>query len=120
MSGDEALPSDVDADDEPRKSRAKKKKKEKQQYKSAQFIQDSDEEYPLGEDAAFWAREREIRKRMERVGAEAEAEAEVEAAEKKKRYWGRVNNEFPWVRRGGPMLISSALFYIRKKTYLVM
>ena len=31
----------------------------------------------------------------------------------KKRDWGRV-------RRGGPMLISSALFYIRKKTYLVM
>ena len=38
----------------------------------------------------------------------------------KKRYWGRVNNGSPWVRRGGPMSISSALFYIRKKTYLVM
>ena len=37
--------SDDDAGDEPRRKKKEKKKKEKEQYKSAQFIEDSDEEY---------------------------------------------------------------------------
>ncbi|KAA1474618.1 timeless-domain-containing protein [Dentipellis sp. KUC8613] len=52
----------AESDDEPRKKR-ERKKKEKEVYKSAQFIEDSDEEF--GEDLdAFFAREKALREKM--------------------------------------------------------
>ncbi|KAI5121938.1 hypothetical protein M0805_000267 [Coniferiporia weirii] len=57
-------------DEEPRKKRTKKHK-EQQQYKSAQFIEDSDAEY--GDDEAFWARERALRERTERLAADGKS-----------------------------------------------
>ncbi|KAF5373433.1 hypothetical protein D9615_009496 [Tricholomella constricta] len=55
-------------DDEPkRKIRKEKKKKEKEQYKSAQFIEDSDEEY--GDIEAFLEKEKAMRERTERAAA---------------------------------------------------
>ncbi|TFY59930.1 hypothetical protein EVG20_g7607, partial [Dentipellis fragilis] len=52
----------AESDEEPRKKR-ERKKKEKEVYKSAQFIEDSDEEF--GEDLdAFFAREKALREKM--------------------------------------------------------
>ncbi|KAF9452119.1 hypothetical protein P691DRAFT_772581 [Macrolepiota fuliginosa MF-IS2] len=59
-------------DDEPKKNR-EKKKKEKEQYKSAQFIQDSDEEY--GDMDAFLQKEKTLRERAALAGAEAASQA---------------------------------------------
>lgn len=54
---------DLSSGDEPRRKKRKEKKiKEKEQYKSAQFIQDSDEEY--GDMDAFLEKERLQRERM--------------------------------------------------------
>ena len=51
------------ADDAPRRTKRKEKRQKEQQiYKSAQFIEDSDEEY--GDMEAFMARERALRERM--------------------------------------------------------
>ncbi|KAF8064919.1 timeless protein-domain-containing protein [Lyophyllum atratum] len=61
---------DVDAldDDEPRRKKRKEKKtKEKEQYKSAQFIEDSDEEY--GDIEAFLEKERIMREKAETAAA---------------------------------------------------
>ncbi|KAF7973783.1 hypothetical protein HWV62_41286 [Athelia sp. TMB] len=64
--------SDSDADPdalEPRERKKKeKKKKEKEIYKSAQFIEDSDEEY--GNMDAFFEKERQLRERMTAKAAE--------------------------------------------------
>ncbi|KAJ3565991.1 hypothetical protein NP233_g7283 [Leucocoprinus birnbaumii] len=60
-------------DDEPRRKRKEKKKKEKEQYKSAQFIEDSDEEY--GDMDAFLQREKVLRDRVALAGAEAASQA---------------------------------------------
>lgn len=66
------LPSDVDDSnsDEPR-ARAKRKKKEKERmiYKSAEMILDSDAE--LEDDEAFFAKEREMRRKTEAAAGEA-------------------------------------------------
>lgn len=59
--------------DEPRKKRKEKKKKEKEQYKSAQFIQDSDEEY--GDMDSFLEKEKVLRDRAALAGAAAASEA---------------------------------------------
>lgn len=57
-------------DDEPKKKKRKeKKKKEKEQYKSAQFIEDSDEEY--GDIEAFLEKEKEMRERASKAAAAA-------------------------------------------------
>jgi replication fork protection complex subunit Tof1/Swi1 len=61
------------SDDEPRKKRKEKKKKEKEQYKSAQFIGDSDEEY--GDMDTFLAKEKILRDRVALAGAEAASQA---------------------------------------------
>lgn len=62
---------DEDEDDEVRVKRREKKKREKEEYKSAQFIEDSDGEY--GDMEAFLERERGLRERAEVAGAAAEA-----------------------------------------------
>ncbi|KAF9458264.1 timeless protein-domain-containing protein [Collybia nuda] len=57
-------------DDEPeKKKRKEKKKKEKEQYKSAQFIEDSDEEY--GDIEAFLEKEKKMRERASKAAAAA-------------------------------------------------
>jgi len=58
--------------DEPSKKRKEKKKKEKEQYKSAQFIEDSDEEY--GDMQAFLEKEETLRQKAALAGAEAASE----------------------------------------------
>ncbi|EIW79780.1 timeless-domain-containing protein [Coniophora puteana RWD-64-598 SS2] len=65
-SDEEELPSD---EEEPRRRRRAKKEKEEKQYKSAQFIEDSDGED--GEMDAFLEREKALRDRMERVAADS-------------------------------------------------
>ncbi|KAH9851033.1 timeless-domain-containing protein [Lenzites betulinus] len=66
---------DSDAEDAPRPSKKKeRKKKEAQQYKSAQFIEDSDAEY--GDMEAFFEREKALR---ERTAALAAATGQVSA-----------------------------------------
>lgn len=52
-------------DDGPRRKKKEKKQKEKQQYKSAQFIEDSDEEY--GDIEAFLEKEKVMRERAQRA-----------------------------------------------------
>ncbi|GLB39613.1 putative timeless-domain-containing protein [Lyophyllum shimeji] len=65
----------VDDDDEPvRKQRKEKKKKEEEQYKSAQFIEDSDEEY--GDIEAFLEKEKAMRERAQKV-ADASGGAQI-------------------------------------------
>lgn len=63
-SGSDAEDSDGDGDDdEPRvKKRKERKKKETQVYKSAQFVQDSDEEFDRNIDV-FFEKERQLRER---------------------------------------------------------
>ncbi|KXN83811.1 Topoisomerase 1-associated factor 1 [Leucoagaricus sp. SymC.cos] len=73
-----APPSDTEEsaeleDDEPRGKRKEKKKKEEVQYKSAQFIEDSDEEY--GDMDAFLEKEKALRDRVALAGAEAASQA---------------------------------------------
>lgn len=53
------------------KKRKEKKKKEKEEYKSAQFIEDSDEEY--GDMEAFLEKEKGLRERAELAGAVADS-----------------------------------------------
>jgi replication fork protection complex subunit Tof1/Swi1 len=53
----------------PKGKKKEKKKKEKEQYKSAQFIEDSDEEY--GDIEAFLEKEKAMREKAARVAAEA-------------------------------------------------
>ncbi|EAU83799.2 topoisomerase 1-associated factor 1 [Coprinopsis cinerea okayama7 len=65
--------SDIDEDGERRKKKRQRKEKEKQVYKSAQFIEDSDEEY--GDMEAFLAREKALREKMGLIAERAEAEA---------------------------------------------
>ena len=60
-------------DDEPRTRRKEKKKKEKEQYKSAQFIEDSDEEY--GDMHEFLEKEKKLRNRVALAGAAAASQA---------------------------------------------
>ena len=55
-------------EDEPKKKRKEKKKKEATQYKSAQFIEDSDEEY--GGMDAFLEKEKAMRERIEAAARE--------------------------------------------------
>lgn len=55
--------------DDPPKRKKEKKNKEKEQYKSAQFIEDSDEEY--GDIEAFLEKEKTMREKAARVAAEA-------------------------------------------------
>ncbi|KAG6872642.1 hypothetical protein C0995_008073 [Termitomyces sp. Mi166 len=56
-------------DDEPRRKKKEKKKKEKQEYKSAQFIEDSDEEY--GDIEAFLEKEKVMREKAQRAAEAA-------------------------------------------------
>ncbi|THH12279.1 hypothetical protein EW146_g7766, partial [Bondarzewia mesenterica] len=57
-------------EEEPRKKRRERKQKEKEQYKSAQFVEDSDEEYGRDIDA-FFERERALRERAERAAVDS-------------------------------------------------
>jgi replication fork protection complex subunit Tof1/Swi1 len=63
-----ASDSEIVSDDEAPKKK-EKKKKEKEQYKSAQFIEDSDEEY--GDIEAFLEKEKAMREKTARIAAEA-------------------------------------------------
>lgn len=56
-------------EEEVQSKRKEKKKKEKEQYKSAQFIQDSDEEY--GDMDTFLEKEKMVREKAELAGAAA-------------------------------------------------
>lgn len=66
-----ASDSDVvpDGDEPKRKKKKEKKNKEKEQYKSAQFIEDSDEEY--GDIEAFLEKEKAMRERAQLAAAAA-------------------------------------------------
>ena len=78
-----SLGSDVELpDDEPRRRKEKKKKEEKK-YKSAQFIEDSDEEY--GDMEAFLEREKVLREKTARAAAECGKIATMRATGTKKR-----------------------------------
>ncbi|KAG9047150.1 Topoisomerase 1-associated factor 1 [Tulasnella sp. UAMH 9824] len=84
-----ALPTDDGGSDtdEPR-IRAKRKKKEKERllYKSADLIEDSDAEIAREDDEAFFARERELRKKTEAAAAAGEvAPSNMAATGTKKR-----------------------------------
>jgi replication fork protection complex subunit Tof1/Swi1 len=59
----------VVSDDETLKRKKEKKKKEKEHYKSAQFIEDSDEEY--GDIEAFLEKEKAMREKTARIASEA-------------------------------------------------
>ncbi|KAI5989865.1 timeless protein-domain-containing protein [Pisolithus marmoratus] len=69
-------------DDEPRRRKAKKKREEKT-YKSAQFIEDSDEE--CGDMEAFLEREKTLRERTAKAAEESGRIATMRAAGTKKR-----------------------------------
>ena len=61
----------------------------------------------------------EIDTRSYRLRRRLKLRLRLRLRKEKKRYWGRVNNESPWVRRGGPMLISSLYFiYVKGPTSL--
>lgn len=71
------------SDDEPTRKRKEKKKKEHKQYKSAQFIEDSD----IEDDAldAFFAREKELREKMALASVVSGKIATMKATGTKKR-----------------------------------
>lgn len=79
-----SLGSDVELpDDEPRGRKQEKKKKEEKKYKSAQFIEDSDEEY--GDIEVFLERERMLREKTARAAAESGKIATMRPSGTKKR-----------------------------------
>lgn len=79
-----SLGSDVELpDDEPRRRKKEKKKKEEKKYKSAQFIEDSDEEY--GDMEAFLEKERVLREKTARAAVEGGKIATMRASGTKKR-----------------------------------
>lgn len=79
-----SLGSDVELpDDEPRRRKKEKKKKEETKYKSAQFIEDSDEEY--GDMEAFLERERALREKTARAAADSGKIATMRSSGTKKR-----------------------------------
>ncbi|KAG2128288.1 timeless protein-domain-containing protein [Suillus clintonianus] len=70
-------------DDEPKRKRREKKKKEETQYKSAQFIEDSDAEY--GDMEAFLEREKALRDKAAMAAAQSGKIGTMRAAGTKKR-----------------------------------
>jgi len=77
-SGDELVD-----DDEPTRKRREKKKKEEKQYKSAQFIEDSDAEY--GDMEAFLEKEKTLREKAASAAAQSGKVATMRATGTKKR-----------------------------------
>jgi replication fork protection complex subunit Tof1/Swi1 len=75
--------SDADNDDEPVRKKREKKKKEKETYKSAQFIEDSDEEY--GDMEMFLEREKLLRERTAKAAAEGNGIGTMKPTGTKKR-----------------------------------
>ena len=95
-------PSGSDAeDDEPRRKRREKKKKETKQYKSAQFIEDSDVEADEWE--RFFAKEKDLRERMKLAAIERgkESGAMMERGTKKRRRKGKQADAAANKRRKG-------------------
>ena len=79
LGSDDELP-----DDEPRlRKKKEKKKKEEKKYKSAQFIEDSDEEY--GDMEAFLEKEKALREKTARAAAESGKIATMRTTGTKKR-----------------------------------
>lgn len=79
-----SLGSDVELlDDEPRRHKKEKKKKEEKKYKSAQFIEDSDEEY--GDMEGFLEREKVLREKTARAAADSGKIATMRATGTKKK-----------------------------------
>ncbi|KIJ16511.1 hypothetical protein PAXINDRAFT_98952 [Paxillus involutus ATCC 200175] len=77
-------------DDEPRRKKRERKKKEETKYKSAQFIEDSDEEY--GDLEAFLEKEKALREKTARAAAESgKATAMRATGTKKRRKQGQQN-----------------------------
>lgn len=70
-------------DDEPTRKRREKKKKEEKQYKSAQFIEDSDAEY--GDMEAFLEKEKTLREKAASAAAQSGKVATMRAMGTKKR-----------------------------------
>jgi replication fork protection complex subunit Tof1/Swi1 len=70
-------------DDEPKRKRREKKKKEETQYKSAQFIEDSDAEY--GDMEAFLEREKALRDKAVMAAAQSGKIGTMRATGTKKR-----------------------------------
>jgi replication fork protection complex subunit Tof1/Swi1 len=76
--------SDADEDEPVQKKKREKKQKEKETYKSAQFIEDSDEEY--GDMDAFFEKEKQLRERTTaKAAAEGGALGTMKATGTKKR-----------------------------------
>jgi replication fork protection complex subunit Tof1/Swi1 len=79
-----SLGSDVELpDDEPRRHKKEKKRKEEKKYKSAQFIEDSDEEY--GDMEGFLEREKVLREKTARAAADGGKIATMRATGTKKK-----------------------------------
>jgi replication fork protection complex subunit Tof1/Swi1 len=77
-------------DDEPRRKKRERKKKEETKYESAQFIEDSDEEY--GDLEAFLEKEKALREKTARAAAESgKATAMRATGTKKRRKQGQQN-----------------------------
>ncbi|EGO01257.1 hypothetical protein SERLA73DRAFT_51065 [Serpula lacrymans var. lacrymans S7.3] len=70
-------------DDEPKRRKKERQKKEKEQYKSAQFIEDSDEEY--GDMDTFLEKEKVLREKAAKTAAETGKIATMKATGTKKR-----------------------------------
>ncbi|KAJ8588043.1 timeless-domain-containing protein [Rhizopogon salebrosus TDB-379] len=83
-------------DDEPTRKRREKKKKEEKQYKSAQFIEDSDAEY--GDMEAFLEKEKTLREKAASAAAQSGKVTTMRATGTKKRRRKGKDGE---ARRGG-------------------
>ncbi len=73
-----------DSDGEVHKKRKERKKKEKEVYKSAQFIEDSDVEYSI-DDEAFWKKEKALREKTALLAAEGKSTTMRETGTKKRK-----------------------------------
>lgn len=83
--------SDVEEDQPKQKKKKEKKQKEKEIYKSAQFIEDSDEEY--GDMDAFLEKEKELRERTSKATTEGGKSGTMKATGTKKRRRGKKDGE---------------------------
>lgn len=73
-----------DSDGEVHKKRKERKEKEKEVYKSAQFIEDSDVEYSI-DDEAFWKKEKALREKTALLAAEGKSTTMRETGTKKRK-----------------------------------
>lgn len=87
MDSDEDNAAVTDEEDEPERKKKEKKKKEEKQYKSAQFIEDSDEEY--GDMDGFLEREKVMRERIKAAAGDGRIGTMKPTGTKKRRRKGK-------------------------------